>query len=189
MFFFYRGPKSTKKLWRRKHPQIPATVWNGLKYRKTQLCSIQVFINKSYFMVLSYCKNYLIHYSIKWLVCEVNTFSNVIDSIIKLWKTRTYRVYITLAQRDRNRMGHSNVWRIATGVKCPTKCNGSLTPVHTRLLGSSYTIDGFELDSSSFKMASLCSRVQVRVSCPKLTSDLSYQNLQNKFTLKHDFYY
>lgn len=91
-------------------------------------------------------------------------------------------------------MGHSNVWRMATGVKCSTKCNESTTPVHARLLGTCYTIDGHELFFSrplrlSFKTASLSSRVQLWVSPAKVTSDLSYQILQNKCTLKLDFYY
>lgn len=126
-----------------------------------------------------------------------NNSSNVIDSIIKLWKTGTYRVYIILAQRDRNRMDDSNVWRIATGVKCPTKCNGSPTPAHARLLGATCTVDDFEQYllrriQLGFKIASISAprfRVQLWVVRPKVTTQLSYQNLRNKFTMKHDFYY
>lgn len=93
-------------------------------------------------------------------------------------------------------MDDSNVWRIATGVKCPAKCNGSPAPVHVLLLGANCTIDVLERYLSlqielKFKIESTfvpCYRVQVWVVRSKVTSDLSYQNLLNKFTMKHDFY-
>lgn len=88
-------------------------------------------------------------------------------------------------------MDDSNVWLIATGVKRPTKCNASPTTVQARQLGASCTIDRYLSRRIPLSSIFTCtrSRVQMWVIRPKVTSHLSYQNLQNKFTLKHDFYY
>lgn len=100
---------------------------------------------------------------------------------------------IILAQRDRNRMDHSNIWRIAEGVKCSIKCNGSSTPVKL-LLGASHLP---RRNLPSIYVTLVLANLPNRISAPirlrmwmthiKCTSDLCYQNLQNKFTTKSDF--